>query len=60
MKRVYMRGIIASIAIMACGSCTKLYEHIEEEHIHRPQYDVEYPSDKEWDSEPNEYNEIGK
>ena len=55
-----MRGIIASIAIMACGSCTKLYEHIEEEYIRRPQYNVEYPSDKEWDSEPNEYNEIGK
>lgn len=55
-----MRGIIASIVIMACGSCTKLYEHIEEEHIRRPQYDVEYSYDKEWDSEPNEYNEIGK
>ncbi len=39
-------------------SCTKLYEHTENEYIPRPEFDVEIPLDPEWDTIPQIENEL--
>ncbi|MFI3294271.1 MAG: hypothetical protein SNI70_12245 [Rikenellaceae bacterium] len=53
MKRI----IICCLGIVAISSCTKLNEEIYDEHIKRPQIDVEIER-PQWDSIPQIDNDL--
>lgn len=60
MKRSMVKfGIIAVISAAILCSCIKLKEDVSEEHISRPQYDVDI-SNPTWEQGNIEGEEIGK
>lgn len=62
MKKIMKLGFLALLlASTTFVGCTKLHEEVVEEHLHRPNHDVDISINPPWDSIPQSpENQIGK